>query len=91
MLKYILSLEKAAYQGKLEKTETKRKYADDSYKGKKKVTEFNIQLAGNQYTNFHNIHLRFPIKIKSAAESALNELPNLYEKNCSNLISQTSW
>ena len=36
MLKYILSLEKAAYQGKLEKTETKRKYADDSYKGKKK-------------------------------------------------------
>ena len=35
MLKYIVSLEKAAYQGLLEKTETKRKYADDSYKGKK--------------------------------------------------------
>ena len=69
MLKQILSSEKAAYQGLLEKTETKRKYADHSYKGKKTVIEFNIQLAGNQYTNFHNIHLGFPIKIKSAADN----------------------
>ena len=48
----------------MRKTETKRKYADDSYKGKK-VIEFNIQLAGNQYTNFH-IFIS-PIKITSAA------------------------
>ena len=68
MLKYIPGLAKAAYQGQLEKTETKRKYADDSYKGKK-VIEFNIQLAGNQYTNFHKTHLCFPIKIKSAADN----------------------
>ena len=34
----------------------------------KKVIEFNIQLAGNQYTNFHNIHFCFPIKIKSATD-----------------------
>ena len=68
MLKYVPGLAKAAYQGQLEKTETKRKYADDSYKGKK-VIEFNIQLAGNQYTNFHKTHLCFPIKIKSAADN----------------------
>ena len=68
MLKYMPGLAKAAYQGQLEKTETKRKYANDSYKGKK-VIEFNIQLAVNQYTNFHNIHLCFLIKIKSAANN----------------------
>ena len=45
MLKCTPGLAKAASQGQLEKTETKRKYEDDSYKGKK-VIEFNIQLAG---------------------------------------------
>ena len=68
MLKYRPGLSKAACQDQLEKTETKRKYADDSYKSKK-VIEFNIKLAGNQYTNFHNIHLCFPMKIKSAADN----------------------
>ena len=68
MLKYIPVLTKAAYQGQLVKAETKRKYADDSYKGKK-VIEFNMQLAGNQYTNFHKTHLCFPIKIKSAVDN----------------------
>ena len=68
MLKYIPGSAKTAYQGQFEKTETKIKYADDSYKGKK-VTEFNVQLAGNQYTNFHDIHLCFPIEIKSAADN----------------------
>ena len=60
MLKYIPGSAKAAYQGQLEKTETKRKYTDESCKSKK-VIEFNIQLAGNQYTIFCNIHL-FPDK-----------------------------
>ena len=73
MLKYIPGLAKAANQGQLEKTETKRKYADDSYKGKK-VAEFNIQLAGNKYTNFHNIHL---LKIKSAADND-NDIATCY-------------
>ena len=31
MLKYIPGMAKAAYQGQLETTETKRKYADDFY------------------------------------------------------------
>ena len=52
MLKYIPGLAKAAYWGQLEKRERKRKFADDSDKGKK-VIEFNTQLAENQYTNFH--------------------------------------
>ena len=60
MLKYIPGSAKAAYQGQLEKTETKRKYTDESCNGKK-VIEFNMQLAGNQYTIFRNIHL-FPYK-----------------------------
>ena len=44
---------KAAYQGQLEGTETKRKYADESYRGKK-IIEFSVQLVANQYTNFNN-------------------------------------
>ena len=47
--------------------ETKRKHADDSYKNEK-VIEFNVQLTANHYTNFQNVHLCFPIKIKSAAD-----------------------
>ena len=35
MLKYMPGLAKAAYQGQLKSTERKRKYGDDSYKGKK--------------------------------------------------------
>ena len=46
---------------------TKRKYADQSYKNKK-VIEFNVQLTANDYTNFQNVHLCFPIKIKSAVD-----------------------
>ena len=49
-------------------TETKRKYADESYKNKK-VIEFNVQLTANHYTNFQNVHLCFLIKIKSAADN----------------------
>ena len=49
-------------------TETKRKYADESYKNKK-VIEFNVQLTAKHYTNFQNVHLCFPIKIKSAADN----------------------
>ena len=49
-------------------TETKRKYADESYKNKK-VIKFNVQLSANHDTNFQNVHLCFPIKIKSAADN----------------------
>ena len=35
MLKYIPGMTKAAYQGQLKGTETKKKYADESYRSKK--------------------------------------------------------
>ena len=69
MLKYIPSLAKICDQGQLHSTETKRKYADKSYKNRK-VIEFNVQLTANHYTNFENVHLCFPIKIKSAADNS---------------------
>ena len=67
MLKYIPGLAKIAYQGQLHSTERKRKYADDFYRNEK-VIEVNVQLIANHYTNFQNVHLSFPIKIKSAAD-----------------------
>ena len=68
MLKYIPGLAKVAYQGQLRSTETERKYVENSCRNKK-VIEFNVQLTANHYTNFQNVHLCFPIKIKSAADN----------------------
>ena len=67
MLKYIPGLANIGYQGQLSGTEMKRRYAGESYK--KKVIEFNVQLTANHYTNFQNVHLCFPIKIKLAADN----------------------
>ena len=39
-----------------------------SYRNKK-VIEFNVQLTLNHYTNFQNVYLFFPIKVKSAADN----------------------
>ena len=38
----------------------------------KKVIEFNVQLTANHYINFQNVHLHFPMKIKSAADNNNN-------------------
>ena len=65
ILRYIPSLAKVGYQGQLHSTETKKKYADDIYKNKK-VIEFDVQLTKGHYTDFENVHLCFPLKIKSA-------------------------
>ena len=46
----------------------KRKYADDTYQNKK-VIEFNIQLTKGHYTNFQNVHLCFPLKIKLTVDN----------------------
>ena len=69
MLRYIPGLAKVCYQGQLHSTETKRKYADDTYKNKK-VIEFNIQLTKGHHTNFQNVHLCFSRKIKLAADNS---------------------
>ena len=68
ILKYMPGLAKLGYQVQLYSTEMKRKYTDDTYKGKK-VIEFNVQLTANHYSNFQNVHLCFPMKIKSAADN----------------------
>ena len=51
MLKYILGMAKAAYQGQLEGTETKRKYADESYRGRK-IIEFSVTACGKSIHKF---------------------------------------
>ena len=71
MLRYIPGLAKVGYQGQLHSTETKRKYADDTYKNKK-VIKFNVQLMKGHYINFQNVHLCFPLKFKSAADNGNN-------------------
>ena len=67
MLRYTPGLAKVGYQGQLHATETKRKYADDTYKNKR-VIEFNVQLMKG-HTNFQNAHFCFPLKFKSAADN----------------------
>ena len=44
--------------------ETKRKYADGTYKNKN-VIEFNVQLTKEHYTNFQNVYLSSEIRICS--------------------------
>ena len=73
MLKYIPGLAKIGYQGQLSGTETKRKYADESYKNKT-VIKFNVELIANHYTNFQDVHhclkiKKLTIKIKLVADN----------------------
>ena len=71
LLKYLPGLAKPIYQGQLKGTNEKKSYADDSYKDLK-TAEFNIQLSQNQYMNFHNLHIVFPLKIKKNTNVANN-------------------
>ena len=63
LLRYLPGLAKPLYQGQIRGTIEKKVYADDTYKDLT-IAEFNIQLSSNQYMNFHNVHLVFPLKIK---------------------------
>ena len=63
LIRYLAGLAKLLYQEQLKGTIKKKAYAHDTYKGLK-TAEFNIQLSTNQYMNFHNVHLVFPLKIK---------------------------
>ena len=73
LIRYIPSLVKPTYQGQISGTQEKRAYADDTYRDLK-IAEFNIQLTANQYMNFHNVHLVFPLKIKKQTNNANNIL-----------------
>ena len=71
LLRYLPGLAKPLYQGQIKGTIEKRADADDTYKDLK-TAEFNIQLSSNQYMNFHNVHLVFPMKIKKSTNVANN-------------------
>ena len=49
----------------------KKAYAVDSYRDLK-IATFNVQLSANQYMNFHNVHLVFPMKIKKRTNADQN-------------------
>ena len=69
LVRYLPGLAKPLYQGQIKGTIEKKAYADDTYKDLK-TAEFNIQLSSNQYMNFHNVHLVFPMKIKKRTNVA---------------------
>ena len=73
LVRYIPGSAKPAYQEQISRTQEKKTYADDTYRDLK-IAEFNIQLAANQYMNFHNVHLVFPLKIKLRTNNANNIL-----------------
>ena len=69
LIRYLPGLAKLFYQGQLKGTIQKKAYADDMYKDLK-TAEFNIQLSSNQYMNFYNVHLVFPVQIKKKTNNA---------------------
>ena len=71
LIRYIPEVTKPAYQGQLEGCLMKKSYVDDTYKGHK-VAEFNVKLANNQYMNFHNVYLVFPMKIRKSTNNDAN-------------------
>ena len=66
LVRYIPDLTKPVHQGQTDRTLSKKAYSGDTYKGLK-VAEFNIKLTNNQYMNFHNVYLVFPMKIKKTS------------------------
>ena len=69
LLKYLPGLTKPLYQGQLKGTTERKAFADDTYKDLK-VAEYTIQLSNNEYMNFYNVHLVFPMKIKKKSNVA---------------------
>ena len=71
LLRYLPGLALPLYQGQIRGTIEKKAFADDTYKDLK-TAEFTIHLSANQYMNFHNVHLVFPLKIKKKTNTANN-------------------
>ena len=68
-IRYIPGLAKPIYQGQISATVGKKVYSDDTYRDLK-IATFNIQLSANQYMNFHDVHLVFPLRIKERTDDA---------------------
>ena len=71
LLRYLPGLALPLYQEQIRGTIEKKAFADDTYKDLK-TTEFTIHLSANQYMNFHNVHLVFPLKIKKKTNTSSN-------------------
>ena len=68
LIRYIPGLTNIAYLGQFYSVQTKRKYASETYVQKNDL-EFGTILSSNEYTNFNNMHLCLPIKIKSKVDN----------------------
>ena len=68
LLRYLPGLALPLYQGQIRGSIEKKAFADDTYKDLK-TAEFTIHLSANQYMNFHNVHLVFPLKIKKKSNT----------------------
>ena len=71
LIRYLPGLALPLYQGQIKGTIEKKAFADDTYKDLK-TAEFTIQLSANQFMNFHNVHLVFPLKIKKKSTNSTN-------------------
>ena len=67
MLEYLPGLAEPKYQGQIKGINERKAYADETYTGLK-IAEFNIQLSNNEYMNFHNLEIVFPMKIKKKTD-----------------------
>ena len=71
LLRYLPGIALPLYQGQIRGTIQKKAFADDTYKDLK-TAEFTVHLSANQYMNFHNVHLVFPLKIKKKSSATAN-------------------
>ena len=67
MLEYLPGLAEPKYQGQIKGINERKAFADETYTGLK-LAEFNIQLSNNEYMNFHNLEIVFPMKIKKKTD-----------------------
>ena len=67
MLEYLPGLAEPKYQGQIKGINERKAYADETYTNLK-IAEFNIQLSNNEYMNFHNLQIVFPMKIKKKTD-----------------------
>ena len=67
MLEYLPGLAEPKYQGQIKGINERKAYADETYTNLK-LAEFNIQLSNNEYMNFHNLEIVFPMKIKKKTD-----------------------
>ena len=74
LINYLPGIVPPVYQGQLKGINERKAYADETYSGLK-IAEFNIQLSNNEYMNFHDVQLVFPLKIKKKTNVA-NDLDN---------------